>query len=179
MVDPQAQSRFLVLEAWMQKINDQLMAAGTSGLSGDGSGGIATSSGTSLTCQTAALTSNVTLATGGQYYDGPSLSLSAGTYLVSGQICVFCDGTNYPIDAKLWDGGSNVYASGEFNAGGATNADGISVIPFTPVVIVLASAATIKISASEFTSGGSDIIYAHCPSNNMGNNASYITALAI
>lgn len=116
---------------------------------------------------------NVTMTLANTFYDGPSLSLVAGTYLVTGHVFLV-GGANW-FTVKLWDGVSSIYdAAGAWNPTGTT---GITV----PVsgVMVLASTTTIKISAAHNTTGG--VIEATPFTDNAGltNKASHLVALRI
>ncbi len=118
------------------------------------------------------LAGDVTMTNANQFYDGPSLSLAAGTWVVGGAVDVLNSGGSSKITAKLWNG-TTAYAS--VTSGGFAGEDRSVAIP--PVPIVLAAPATVKISAA--STGGSSSIKAAVVTNGAGNTASYITALKI
>ncbi len=131
--------------------------------------------GGSLSYQQAALSADVSITAANTFYDGPSVSLAAGTWLVGGQVAVLSSTANDRYTAKLWDGTTN-YASAQ-----SIGAVASTTIPFTlaltPMVIVLAGTATVKISVA--TVGGSATIKSAVTDNSAGNTASYIAAVKI
>lgn len=68
--------------------------------------------GGALTSANAHLSSNVVLTTASTYYDGPSLSLVAGTWLIISVLTIQNGASGTPdADAKLWDGTTLVDSS--------------------------------------------------------------------
>ena len=129
--------------------------------------------GLALTYSENALAADVLFSAANTYVDGPSLTLSAGTYFLSGQVTVFESGANY-VTAKLWNG-TTVEASGEAGTN-IVNGTNYWTIPLTGVV-VLAGSETWKISAASTTSSGQ--ILAATPHNAAGNNASRLQAVRL
>lgn len=126
--------------------------------------------GASLTCSENFLVADVAMTNANQYYDGPSLSLAAGTWLLMGQVLCTASGT---VTAKLWDG-TTVYASGEQSSPGA----GASIVfPFSKKV-VLGSTTTVKISCRNNLTGG-NIRYRSPVVDTSATNATGLTALQI
>lgn len=100
------------------------------------------SGGGSLTTVESTLASNVNMPSSNTYYDGPSVSLSPGTWLLVGSVTLLANGTN-TFSAKLWNG-TTVESSGYgFND---------STITLVGLVTV-ASTTTWKISASSQNGG--------------------------
>lgn len=65
----------------------------------------------SLTSATSSLGANVTMSVTGTFYDGPSISLAAGLWYVSGGVTL-TDSAAAEEDCKLWDGNISVIDSG-------------------------------------------------------------------
>jgi hypothetical protein len=126
-----------------------------------------------LTTATAKLSADVTMTTVSTYYDGPSVSLAAGTWFVEGHVTIQSISDLAPVTAKLWDG-TTVSASAQSNMG-ANGAVEISV----SAIVVLGGTTTIKISATVGAGGGGDSIKAAAPTNGAGNNASIINATRV
>jgi hypothetical protein len=127
----------------------------------------------SLTSSTALLGANVALTNANTYYDGPSLSLAAGTWLIMAHVTIG-SGTGDMQTAKLWNG-TTVIASGQTGSSGTGAAPSVT-IPLQGVV-TLAGTETWKVSAASSTTGNS--ILAACPTNGAGNNATGILAVKI
>lgn len=135
--------------------------------------------GLSATAQEASLGADVAMATAGTFYDGPSTSLAAGTWLVVATVTV---GVTHDaaalslrgIVARLWIG-TTVEASSEMRipANNATN--GIGSITLVGVVSPTA-ATTCKVSVATTLSG---TILAATPDYGSGNHASRIVAVKI
>ncbi len=87
------------------------------------------------------LGSAVTVATANTWYDGPSVSLGAGTWFVSGQILMSGGGGPNSRNARLWDGSTD-YATGQATSGSYNASIPVSAI------INLTGTTTIKISGT-------------------------------
>ena len=75
------------------------------------------SGGGALTYQTAHLSADVAMTAANTPYDGPSVSLAPGVWDLSGH-AVFTSGAAAAfVTVQLWDGGTNVVASGEQTPG--------------------------------------------------------------
>ncbi len=127
----------------------------------------------SLTTASAQLGADVTMTNANQYYDGPSVSLAAGTWWVIAAVTVETTSGATGFTAKLWDG-TTVVASSETVSGASGN---------QPCEIVCAgfvspgSTTTYKISTAATGTGGK--IAAAARHNGAGNNASSIYAVRI
>lgn len=136
---------------------------------GGGSGG----SGGSLSHASDQLSADVTMASANTFYDGPSVSLAAGTWMLIGGITVEEPGAIGFITAKLWDGASAIAASAESQASSAA-----WLVPMQLSGIVSPSATTTyKISAACTSAGAS--IKAAAPDNGAGNSAAYLYAVKV
>jgi len=128
------------------------------------------------TVQSAYLTGDVTMTNANTFYDGPALTLVAGTWLLLAVVQIVNNGAtvdNYT--GKIWDG-TTPYGAAYTSLSAATNTDGDIVIA---AVAVLASGATLKASVAS-TSGG-DTLKATPRGNNTGltNLGSGIFALRV
>jgi hypothetical protein len=134
-----------------------------------------TGTGGSITAADALVGSDVTMTNVNTYYDGPSIALTAGTFLIGGHVTVQnLSGGASSICAKLWNG-TTVEASVEGTS--STNGHRIALaIPLRKVIV--AGSETWKISCAGDGGGGSKILAASV-TNGAGNNASGITAVQI
>ena len=130
------------------------------------------------TSSTAALGSDVTMTTAGTYYDGPSLALTAGTWLILGQVTLQTTSTAAAVQfvGKLWDG-TTVAASGEDVVGATASAAVKNALISLSKVVTLAGSATWKIRCTSNTA--SQLIKAATPQYGSGNNASVLSAVKI
>jgi hypothetical protein len=104
------------------------------------------SGGGSLTSSSNYLSSDVTMTTAGTYYDGPTLTLAAGTWLLIGAVELVASTTaTRQFTAKLWDGTTIVSTSAPKTQGTAQVAE--EPIPLFGLVTP-ASSTTYKISAT-------------------------------
>ena len=110
----------------------------------------------------AQLGADVTLTTANTWYDGPSLSLTAATWLLIASVELSALGT-----IKIWDG-TTAYGSGETIDEGTVVALGR---------VTLGSTTTIKVSASCWVGG--TVMKAATPANSAGNNATSLVAIAV
>jgi hypothetical protein len=145
---------------------------GVDGLDGmPGPAGAAGSGGTITTAE-ADLGGDVTMTNANQYYDGPSVSLAAGTWFITGTLTVRAGAANCVLTAQLWDGTTTESSSETRMAtSGAQYTISLSGI------IVLAGTTTVKLSAASTAGGGS--IFAAAFFNGVGNNASHIRAIKV
>lgn len=127
-----------------------------------------------LTNSTNKLSGDVSMTTANTFYDGPSLSLAAGTWMLFG--CVLCTCAAFATDftGKLWDG-TTVIASVQ----SPRNAAAASVTAMLPLsgIVTLGSTTTIKISAAG--NNNTCIMRAAAQVNGAGNNAAYLNAVKI
>lgn len=120
------------------------------------------------------LTSPVTISLADTFYDGPSQSLAAGTYLIWGSVLSITAQATH-IEAKLWDG-SNVFHTTEqyFLTTGAT------VELNTFAYVVLSTTTTVKVSvAHDNNTSGTHSILDSAQVNGDADKASKIMWLRI
>lgn len=121
---------------------------------------------------TAALGADVTISATSTYYDGPTLSVPVGTWLITGVLDY--QGPTDWIVAKLWDGATVYGANGAYSptAGGGTSL----TIPMA--LVTLAAATTVKLSAATLSNTGGLIKAAtHVVNTGTSGKVSRITAL--
>lgn len=118
----------------------------------------------------AQLASPVTMTSANTFYNGPSVSLAAGTWLIIASVQVDLPGAAN-VTVKLWNG-TTVYASGEMQVGGGYNQQ-IAI----GYIVTLGTTTTVKISVASNGTGCS--ILAAAPDNGAGNNASSIFAVTV
>ena len=140
-------------------------------------GGTITSTGTlalSLTQQSAFASADVAMTNANQWYDGPSLSLTAGTWLLFASANVGRTATtagNY--DLRISTGTTHYASVQQYHASVANNWAALSCNG----VAVLAATTTIKIQVAGTIAG--DVLKAATPNNASGNNATGLIALRI
>lgn len=137
--------------------------------------GAVTSDKANLTNSTNQLSADVTCTNANTFYDGPSLSLAAGTWLLIGHVQVRNSGGSF-MTAKLWDGTTAV-DSGEafFDIASASASKQISLTG----VVAPTGTTTYKISVASVTGSSTGLIQADCPDNGAGHTASTLVALRI
>ena len=139
-------------------------------------GWISPSTSGTITSLAAALSANVSLTTTATWYDGPSVSLVAGTWLVIGRIThVRSATTAETIYARLGDG-TNHYASTQFYHASVT---GTGVVLPLNAVITLAATTTIKLQATSSAGASTSTMLAATTANGSGNNATNIIAIRL
>jgi hypothetical protein len=127
---------------------------------------------TALANTTKALTADVTMTNANQFYDGPSFSLTAGSYLLNSVVTLTRAGGAADFTAKLWDG-TTVRASAE----GSTAAAGDFVV--IPLVAAFALTATATMKVSVASTLATNVMKAAATDNGAGNNASNLVAVQI
>ena len=132
--------------------------------------------GGALSYQQAFLGADVSMASANTFYDGPTVTLSAGTWLIMGRLFLL-DGTGgsgiYAL--KLWDG-TTVATNYQFSGPGV--ASWMAPAGLQAVVVIASGTPTWKISAAS-ASAGTTAIKAAGNTNISGNIASVITAVKI
>lgn len=129
---------------------------------------------TALTTASAQLSADVAITTAGTYYDGPSVSLAAGTWLVIATLTFNSTTGSSANMAKLWDGTTVAASSGtQRMISSAFNGE----ITLTAIVSP-GSTTTFKASATSDV-GGAGSIKAALSLYGVGNNASGILAVKI
>ena len=129
-----------------------------------------------ITSLSASLSADVALTTTATWYNGPSVSLPAGTWLVMGRIThVRSATTAETIYARLGDG-TNHYASTQFYH---PSASGAGVVLPMFAVITLAATTTIKLQATSSAGASTSTMKAALTANGAGNNATNIIAVRL
>jgi hypothetical protein len=128
----------------------------------------------SLTSSTNQLSSAVTMTSTNTFYDGPSLSLAAGTWLLLASIYIAPGTATGDVTAKLWDG-SAAFASA-FATPGGTN---LAIQMALSAVVSPGTTTTYKVSAARDGGTGTWTIGAAAGANGAGNNASTLVAIKI
>jgi len=149
-------------------------AAATGSLRTLGYGATKALSGAGLTTAEADLAADVSVAAADTWYDGPSVSLVAGTWFIVAHLqMVTADTNGGGLQAKLWNG-TTVEASGEIGRGQAIAALDVTLVG----VVVLTATETWKISGAARYVNASKLAAA-MGWNGAGNNASSIRAVRI
>jgi hypothetical protein len=134
------------------------------------------SSAGAITNAEAALSADVQLPTSGTWYDGPSVSLTAGTWLVQGNITFWRTATT----ATTWFGritdGTNHHASGQMYTASVAGIGG--VVSLTSI-LVLTGTTTIKLQGTTSAGATACLMKAATTANSSGNNATQITAIKL
>lgn len=133
--------------------------------------------GINLTSSEANVSADVTMANANQFYDGPSLSLAAGTWLIIGTITVAsANNSILRATAKLWDGTTVESSTEATSPAMGTNLRGLVSLTLSGIV-TLGATTTMKISAAATVA--SSLIKAAAVDNGAGNNASFLRAVRI
>lgn len=125
-----------------------------------------------LTSTSAVLADNVTLTDADTWYDGPSLSLVAGTWLLTGAALLGTSGTQARYQARLTDG-STTYAAGE---GTPFTTNGVISVHLSRVVTLTATT-TVKIQGC--SGGAARTMYAATTQTTSVSPATYINAVKL
>jgi hypothetical protein len=129
-----------------------------------------------LTNAEGALGSDVQLAANNTWYDGPTVSLAAGTWLVVCHLTqVRTSNTAETIYARISDG-TNHHASTQFYHAATTSWSGTASMT---AIITLGGTTTIKGQMASSAGATSTLMKAALVANGAGNNASQITAIKI
>lgn len=128
--------------------------------------------GGSLTSTSNAMSGDVTMTNANQFYDGPSVSLTAGTWLLVGNIHARQQTGAGNFTAKLWNG-TTVIAAAQTTPAGANY---LAELPVCGIAIA-AGAETWKISLANDVAGCT--IKAAPSHNSPGNYASHLAAIKI
>jgi len=124
-----------------------------------------------LSTLTAQVPTDVAMGSINTFYDGPSLSLTAGTWLLTASLSITAGGSGGPLTAKLWDGTTAVASS---HAQG-----GNGVLSNLALVAIVTVASTTTYKASVATTTGTATIKAAASNNPAGNNASTLVAVKL
>ena len=124
----------------------------------------------------ASLSANVTLTTSNTWYDGPFVSLSAGTWLIFGQVThVRSASTAETIYARITNG-NNHFSSTQLYHASSSGAG--AVLPMVAVV-TLAATTNIKLQMASSSGSSASNIVAAMTANGSGNNATNIVAIRL
>lgn len=121
------------------------------------------------------LAANVTMTNANQFYDGPTLALAAGTWMVFSVLTAGRAATGATAYTARISDGTTHYASTQFYQA-SVNPHVVSLSLISPP-IVLAVPTTIKAQCA--ANVAASIIYAAGTVNGAGNNASHLRALKI
>lgn len=126
-----------------------------------------------LTNNQAQLGADVAMPTANTFYDGPSLSLAAGIWLIMAS-CHFVNGSpsSGQLTMKLWDG-TTVYSSADQSASGTNFPVQVSIQAIVPLSI------TTTVKASGTCNLANAIFKAAAALNGAGNNASTLSVVRI
>jgi len=132
--------------------------------------------GGSITHAEASLSTDVQMPTSGTWYDGPSLSLAAGTWLVNTHTTFARTATTaLTYFNRITDGTTHHSSGSQYMASVANHTANISLT----AVITLASTTTIKIQSTTNSGATSALMKAALLANGSGNNATQITAIKL
>jgi hypothetical protein len=110
------------------------------------------------------------------YYDGPAVTLSTGTWLLTGTVTVDGNANSTIETAKLWNGTTVAASCESLVYGGAVGREEIA-LALSAVVVIAAGTPTWKISVAGNSTAGR--ICAAAATNGAGNNASTLVAVKI
>jgi hypothetical protein len=116
---------------------------------------------------------DVAMTNANQYYDGPQVVLTPGTWFLAGYISAVNATNATDFTAKLWDGASNVVAGGEQSRAVA----GKPALINLHGIVTLTSTATFRMSVAADNAGS--LIKAQAIDNSSGFNANMITAIPL
>jgi hypothetical protein len=130
----------------------------------------------SITSTSAALANDVQLAVSNTWYDGPSVSLAAGTWLVNAHVTVVRTATTAITYFSRISDGTTHYASTQAYQGSVANhSDSMSL----SAIVTLAGTTTIKIQTTSNAGATTALMKAATTANGSGNNATQITAIKV
>jgi hypothetical protein len=124
----------------------------------------------SLTTVQATQASNITMSSANTFYDAVSVSLTAGTWHLIGQV-VAASGADGHVTLRLWDGTTTISSSIQ-----NTDASSHDTVMITGIATV-ATSATWKISCAHNVGGS--VLYAAAQVNGVGSNAGRLIAVKI
>lgn len=134
--------------------------------------------------QTATLAADVTMVNTGTFYDGPSLTLDPGVWLVLWKayvVVLVTTSQSYWWNGKLWDGGSNIYDEQENDGFGDTpaNQSGFGINFSSHALVTLTARTTVKISIQPARGSSASKITRDVPSPGSTQTATRITAIKV
>ena len=137
---------------------------------------LSASAGGALSSASAALTADVNLTTSNQWYDGPGISLAAGTWLIGATITqVRAATTAETIYGRLSTGTVHYASTQMYHA----SLNGAGVTMSLNALISLAVTTTVKCQCATSAGNANSRMKAATTANGSGNNATLITALKV
>ncbi len=132
--------------------------------------------GGAMTYAEASLAADVQLASSNTWYNGPSLSLEAGTWLLIGHITQIRTATTAEsIYGRITDGTTHHASQQAYHPSASGSGAALSM----SAIVVLTGTTTIKLQAATSAGATSSLMKAATAANGSGNNATQITALKI
>ena len=137
---------------------------------------LSASGGGVLSSASAALAADVSLTTSNQWYDGPGVSLAAGTWLIAATITqVRAATTAETIFGRLTTGTVHYASTQMYHA----SVNGTGVTLSLNALITLAATTTIKCQCATSAGNTNSRMKAALTANGSGNNATMITAFKV
>lgn len=121
------------------------------------------------------LTGAVTMTSANTFYDGPSLTLAVGTYLLLGHVVLLASSGGY-FTGKLWDGSSSILDANDVyepTNGGTKN------MSFVGFVVVASGTPTYKISVALNATGGTIVQTPGANATGLSNKTSHLVSIKI
>lgn len=129
-----------------------------------------------LTSASATLAADVTLTSSGTWYDGPSLLLAAGTWLVTAHITLAKTATTaITYFSRISTGATHYASSQQYQASVANHSTHLALT----ALVTIADSTTVKIQSTSNAGAASVAMKAATTINNSGNNATTITAVRV
>jgi hypothetical protein len=139
-------------------------------------GSITCTNGIDLSSQESFLSADVSLPTSNTWVNGPSISLSAGTWLVQGHITfVRAGAATTTWFARITDGTTHHASTQTYSESLANVSRSVALTS----VITLATTTTIRLQATTNNGAAGAVMKAALTSNGAGNNATQITAIRV
>lgn len=132
--------------------------------------------GSSVPNTEAALSADVAMGTTGTWYDGPSLSLGAGTWLLTAQITFLRTTATATSFAGRISTGTTHYASSQFYQPAVANAGGNVALT---AIVTLTGTTTIKVQGTTNAGAAACLMKASTAISGSGNNATRLTAIQL
>ena len=137
---------------------------------------LSASGGGALSSASAALAADVSLTTSNQWYDGPGVSLAAGTWLVAATITqVRAATTAETIYGRISTGAVHYASTQMYHA----SVNGTGAALSLNALITLAATTTVKCQCATSAGNTNSRMKAALTANGSGNNATMITALKV
>lgn len=128
---------------------------------------------TALASAHSALAADVSIAANNTYYDGPTLTLGAGTWLVQGTFTGVGGSAAGSFTVRVWDGTTSYVSTGT-----TCPSAGFWASAALGTVVTLSAPATLRLSAAINNNAPATMVAA-VPVNGVGNNATSISAIRV